>query len=127
MTVQTETTTLGGSALVRRSCRVMGRAARASNAVGTVRFVRPTIEVRRAERDVQVVSVESESGCRALVADGQAPPNPLFTPPCDCPRCTPDRIYVPGGDDGWLRKSGDDKRYRVEVIALGATGKAVLG
>ena len=70
----------------------------------------------------------SESVCKAVVAEGQAPPNPLFTPPCDCPRCAPDRIYETDGDDvGWLRISGDDRRYRVEVVALGATGKAVLG
>lgn len=75
-----------------------------------------------------MVSLVSESACKAVVPEGQAAPNPLFTPPCDCPRCAPDRSYEqPGADDGWLRLSGDDKRYRVEVVALGVTGKAVLG
>ncbi|MCP3989101.1 MAG: hypothetical protein GY724_08500 [Actinomycetia bacterium] len=69
----------------------------------------------------------SEQECTAIVNEGEAPPNLLFTPPCDCPRCAPDRIYDNSADEGWLRIRGQKQRYRVEVIDLGATGRAVLG
>ena len=65
--------------------------------------------------------------CTAVVPEGEAPPNPLFTPPCGCPRCTPDGGYDRTDGREWLRISGDPQRYRVEVLELGATGRAVLG
>lgn len=64
--------------------------------------------------------------CTAVVKAGEAPPNPLFTPPCACPRCAPGRHYEQSDDDGWLRIAGDQQRYRVEVIELGAQGRAAL-
>ncbi len=68
-------------------------------------------------------------GCRAEVAEGEIPDNPLYVPPCDCPRCrpTPATEARRGRADGWLRISGDTRRYRVEGFALGPTGRAVLG
>jgi hypothetical protein len=66
--------------------------------------------------------------CRAISRDGDPPDNPLFTPPCDCPRCAPDRTYDrDAGRDGWLRVLGHEQRYRVEVVELGTVGKAILG
>jgi hypothetical protein len=55
------------------------------------------------------------------------PDNILFTPPCDCPRCLPERSYDRASGAGWLRLSGHDQRYRVELVELGVTGRAVLG
>lgn len=69
----------------------------------------------------------SEQACTAEVQEGDALPNPLFTPPCGCPRCAPDRTYEDRADGGWLRMSGDPQRYRVEVVDLGTTGRAMLG
>lgn len=69
----------------------------------------------------------SEEDCTAVRNEGEAPPNPLFTPPCTCPRCKPELVYDRADDDGWLRISGDRQRYRVELHRLGATGRAVLG
>lgn len=69
----------------------------------------------------------NEGECTAIVRDGEAPPNVLFTPPCDCPRCAPLRFYEQSDDDGWLRASGHRQRYRVELVQLGPTGKALLG
>lgn len=52
----------------------------------------------------------------------------VTTPPCDCPRCAPEEVYVPTPvDDGWLRRSGSSQRLRVARFELGATGRAVLG
>lgn len=68
-----------------------------------------------------------EQACRAVVVEGEAPPNPLFTPPCDCPRCAPSATYDhAGGRDGWLRLPGDEQRHRVEVVDLGEVGRAAL-
>lgn len=69
----------------------------------------------------------SEEECTAIVREGEAPPNPLFTPPCVCRLCAPDQFYDRSTDSGWLRVRGDAQRHRVEVIELGATGRAVLG
>ncbi|MGI9595643.1 MAG: hypothetical protein ACR2QK_05765, partial [Acidimicrobiales bacterium] len=69
----------------------------------------------------------TEDRCTAVVRDGDAPPNPLFTPPCACPRCAPEVAYDRSTGDGWLRLSGHRQRYRVELVELGVAGKAVLG
>jgi len=71
----------------------------------------------------------SEQACTAIRADGDIPPNVLFTPPCACPRCAPATVYNHDGnrDDGWLRVRGHQQRYRVEMVELGAAGHAVLG
>ncbi len=69
----------------------------------------------------------NEQRCTANVKDGEAPSNVLFTPPCDCPDCAPDQIYDNSADKGWLRIRGQKQRHRVEVIDLGARGRAVLG
>ena len=71
---------------------------------------------------------ESEQICRALDSrDDRAAL--VTTPPCDCPRCQPERFYqlAEGNDDGWLRMSGTRQRFRVTRFELGATGRAVLG
>lgn len=70
----------------------------------------------------------SEQPCTALDSrDDRAAL--VVTPPCDCPRCAPDRFYQPDDDDDqrWLRMSGTRQRYRVEPFQLGSTGRAVLG
>ncbi len=69
----------------------------------------------------------TELECTAVVKEGESPANPLFTPPCDCPRCAPEVIYDQVDGDGWLRLSGHRQRYRVAMVELGATGRAVLG
>lgn len=69
----------------------------------------------------------AEDDCTAIIREGESPPNLLFTPPCSCPRCAPDRIYNRADEPGWLRVRGDAQRYRVELLELGSTGKAVLG
>ena len=69
----------------------------------------------------------SDQVCKAKIGEGETPPNILFIPPCDCPRCAPDRTYDRTEDGEWLRVRGHQQRYRVEVITLGATGRAVLG
>ena len=69
----------------------------------------------------------SEDECKAIVGDGDSPPNPLFTPPCDCPRCAPETLHDRTTGQQWLRIGGDRQRYRVEVLELGATGREVLG
>ncbi len=69
----------------------------------------------------------SEQDCKAIQREGESVPNPLFTPPCDCPRCAPLKTYDHDADDGWLRMSGDSRRYRVEPVELGSIGRAVLG
>ena len=68
-----------------------------------------------------------EQNCTAALNDGDTPPNVLFTPPCGCPNCAPDKTYDHEADDGWLRISGTRQRFHVEVVQLGAVGKAVLG
>jgi hypothetical protein len=68
--------------------------------------------------------------CTAVVGGGEPDPNPLFTPPCQCPDCAPtERFEVRGRDrdDGWLRISGDRQRYRVERVTLGDVGTEALG
>ncbi len=68
--------------------------------------------------------------CTAIRSNGEPPDNILFTPPCDCPDCAPNQFYdrpAGTGDDGYLRVRGHRQRYRVEVVELGATGRAVLG
>lgn len=71
--------------------------------------------------------------CTAVVADGDPPPNPLFTPPCDCPDCRPTDTFDPrtrdrrAKNDGWLRVRGHEQRYRVAVVPLGPTGTEALG
>jgi len=70
---------------------------------------------------------ETTPVCTANVGEGESPPNPLFTPPCACPRCAPTTSYEVRRDDGWLRISGDQHRYRVEPVELGALGRDVLG
>ncbi len=67
-----------------------------------------------------------EIPCRAITSVDETADNILFTPPCDCPRCTASPVYE-RGDHGWLRIAGHEQRYRVEVIELGAVGRAVLG
>lgn len=71
---------------------------------------------------------ESEQICRALEHREDRAAG-IMTPPCDCPRCQPERFYERNdtGDDGWLRMSGTRQRFRVERFELGATGRAVLG
>lgn len=69
----------------------------------------------------------SDRACKAVVGDGETPPNILFVPPCDCPRCAPVRVYERNEHGEWLRVPGRQQRYRVEVLTLGTTGKAVLG
>lgn len=71
---------------------------------------------------------ESEQTCRALDFRDDRRAG-IMTPPCDCPRCQPERFYQLDdlGHDGWLRMSGTRQRYRVERFELGATGRAVLG
>ena len=70
----------------------------------------------------------ADIACKAIPLDGSPPDNILFVPPCDCPRCAPDRFYD-RSDDGpeWLRLPGRAQRYRVELVRLGTTGRAVLG
>ncbi|MGF1597501.1 MAG: hypothetical protein ACFCVK_11330 [Acidimicrobiales bacterium] len=50
---------------------------------------------------------------------------PLFTPPCSCSRCAPDRVYG-RRQRAWLRVAGRAQRYRVELVELGETGRAAL-
>jgi hypothetical protein len=69
----------------------------------------------------------TEPECTAAAAHGDAPPNILFTPPCACPRCAPERTYEQADGSQWLRLRGHRQRYRVEVVPLGETGRAVLG
>ncbi len=74
----------------------------------------------------------NEVRCRAITAAHDMPDNILFTPPCDCPRCVSAAVYDRNASGrsahaGWLRLSGHRQRYRVEVVELGATGRAVLG
>ena len=69
----------------------------------------------------------SDIECKAMLGDGEIPDNPLFTPPCACPRCAPDRTYDRSLDDGWLRLPGQEQRYRVELVELGDIGRAILG
>ncbi|MEM7273996.1 MAG: hypothetical protein AAF547_13010 [Actinomycetota bacterium] len=71
----------------------------------------------------------SDPECTAVVADGEPPPNPLFTPPCTCPDCAPDRRYHGDGrpDRNWLRLAGDKRRHRVRPVTLGPRGRAMLG
>jgi hypothetical protein len=72
------------------------------------------------------VSEQRDQPCTALDSrDDRA--DLLVTPPCDCPRCAPDRFYQKQDDDGWLRMSGTRQRYRVEPFPLGAAGREVLG
>ncbi len=66
--------------------------------------------------------------CTAVIGDGEATPNPLFTPPCQCPDCAPTQHFdVRDRDDGWLRISGHQQRYRVERFTLGRVGTEALG
>lgn len=65
--------------------------------------------------------------CTAVTGDGEERPNILFTPPCACPRCAPDPVVSQRPDRNWLRLPGLRQRHRVEVVALGETGRAVLG
>ena len=69
----------------------------------------------------------NEIRCRAITAAHETPDNILFTPPCDCPRCVSAPIYDRTADSGWLRLAGHEQRYRVELVELGTTGRAVLG
>lgn len=65
--------------------------------------------------------------CTAVVRGGPDP-NPLFTPPCQCPDCAPvEQFESRKRDDGWLRISGDRQRYRVERVTLGDVGIEALG
>ncbi len=68
-----------------------------------------------------------EIECTAIVGDGEERPNILMTPPCSCPRCAPDPVVAGRPDRNWLRLPGLAQRKRVEVVALGATGRTVLG
>ena len=69
----------------------------------------------------------TEIECTATVADGDERPNPLFTPPCACPRCAPEPVLEGRPDRDGLRLSGDPRRHRVRLVDLGETGRAVLG
>ena len=53
--------------------------------------------------------------------------NPLFVPPCSCPRCAADPIEFYSRQRRWLRVSGRRQRFHVEELDLGPTGKASLG
>lgn len=72
-------------------------------------------------------SEASEAPCRAVIGPGEAPPNPLFTPPCDCPHCAPQPTGRDESGAEWLRMSGRAQRYRVRTVELGRTGRSVLG
>ena len=73
------------------------------------------------------MSEPDEVRCRAIAAAHDSPDNILFTPPCDCPKCVTAPVYDRETGEGWLRLAGHEQRYRVEVVELGVTGRAVLG
>lgn len=59
--------------------------------------------------------------------DGEDRPNILFVPACSCPRCTAEIVTDTGPQSQWLRVHGQAQRLRVEVLALGEQGAAMLG
>ena len=69
----------------------------------------------------------SDLECTAVENDWEDPPNPLFVPPCGCPKCTPDPLDLDEPSGKWLRISGIRQRFPVEAMALGDAGKAFLG
>ncbi|MGH1488822.1 MAG: hypothetical protein ACRBK7_05415 [Acidimicrobiales bacterium] len=72
----------------------------------------------------------SDVECTAIVIAGDPRPNVLFTPPCTCSNCAPDRSYdhtAGRRDDRWLRMSGSRQRLRVQNVELGAAGAEMLG
>lgn len=83
--------------------------------------------MHEATAESEPIGATAEQKCSAQIPEGEAPPNPLFTPPCSCPRCAPEITYEQSSGDGWLRLSGQRQRYRVELVELGATGRAILG
>lgn len=68
----------------------------------------------------------SEEECTAL--DYERPDlNPLFVPPCNCPRCSAERLQHVSAPRNWLRVSGRRQRLHVAPVDLGPTGQAALG
>ena len=66
--------------------------------------------------------------CTAVSEPGEVPPHLLFTPPCACPNCAPERQYPDRSTAArWLRVPGRDHRHRVVAVTLGPRGQAALG
>lgn len=67
--------------------------------------------------------------CTAIDRSGDpATANVLFTPPCACPRCAPQRFDAEAGPAVlWLPVDGRPVRHRVENLTLGPAGVRYLG
>lgn len=78
--------------------------------------------------NVDEVSSVDEIECTAIDRSGDpATANVLFTPPCACPRCAPQRFDTePGPGVIWLPVGGRPVRHRVENLTLGETGRNYL-
>ena len=68
--------------------------------------------------------------CKAISHEGDPPDNPLFTPPCDCPRCAPP--HVPADEQSgtttiWIAADGRPVRHEVDDLDLGEVGHQLLG
>jgi len=55
-------------------------------------------------------------------------PNPLFTPPCECPNCRvePTPAAIADGDTMWLTVDGRRVRFDVDALTLGDESRALL-
>ena len=70
-----------------------------------------------------------EVECTALDRSGDVTTaNALFTPPCACPRCAPQRFDdEPGPGVIWVPVDGRPVRHQVDDMTLGTTGQNLLG
>lgn len=74
------------------------------------------------------MAAEGDIVCTA-VRDGSGDlPNPLFTPPCQCPECAVDELETGqvAPDTIWLPVGGRPVRFDVDPVELGAQASAAL-
>ena len=81
----------------------------------------------RASLDDRQSADPNDELCTAFSNDPDDRRNPVFVPPCSCPRCAADPIEAGSKRRNWLRVSGRQQRLPVEAMVLGTVGKAVLG